>query len=519
MNNSVLFVTAFKDLGREDWAGFKRPVSQYIEWFRNLSVLPIRLICFCDKDIESLLQNTCDFYNTYPYEEQTTFLQFIDKERDIMNSTDFKNIVRHRNDPETNKPGYNSVNHNKFWFIKKARSMLPNYTYYAWVDFGCYRERDAGSFQYDFSSLGNKIVYGVPKKIDIVSLLSPINACINMNNQCLFGSEFFCPSDLVEWYYNEYYNMVMYYYSQNLVDDDQEIVKQILKIHSDKFALIVTDGWFQLLKTFKTHLYIDVVIPTCLKDIDTLKYAIKGARDNISNIRNIYIIAKNTLKNEICGEIFIDEENFPFSIQDVAEYVFGERNYPGNHGRSQGWWFQQLIKLYAFKVIKGISTNIMIIDSETIFYNKYTPIHNNMAYYAVSNEINKEYRKHMKLLINEINIKENISGICHQMLFQAHILNNIFDRVELKYNTPLWKMMLLITKHNNRLSYSEYDMYFNFILSFHKNTVTITNKIKWDISTIIPEKSDYTFLTAHAHIRNGVIKADSYFVNVDENTI
>ena len=160
----------------------------------------------------------------------------------------------------------------------------------------------------------------------------------------------------------------------------------------------------------------------------------------------------------------------------------------------------------------------MIIDSETIFYNKYTPIHNNMAYYAVSNEINKEYRKHMKILIDEINIKENISGICHQMLFQAHILNNIFDRVELKYNTPLWKIMLFITKQNNRLSYSEYDMYFNFILSFHKNTVTITNKIKWDISANVPEKSDYTFLTAHAHIRNGVIKADSYFVNVNHHT-
>jgi hypothetical protein len=520
VSNSVLFVTAFKNLDRHNWKGFERSIDNYIEWFKNLSMAPIRLICYCDNDIADILKHKLQFLNTYPYEEKDTFLRFIDKEQEIMESAYFKDLVSPRNDPEINKPGYNSVNHNKVWFIKRAKSMFPSYTHYAWIDFGFIRETENIPIQLDFHCLSkDKITYACKKPIHIDKLLTPIEACKNINSQCLLGGVFFCPKDMVDWYYEEYYNMVMWYYKNNLVDDDQEIVKQILKSKSNKFDFIITGGWFKLLKHFQVPLAIDVVIPTCLKDIDTLDFVITGVKKNIANLRNIYIVCNLKYKDKITQGIFIDEETYPFSIEDISEILFGDRYYKTNNSRSTGWWFQQLLKLYSFKVIKGISSNILIVDSETIFYNKYTPIRDNIAYYAVSNEVSNEYRSHMKYLLEDINIySNNISGICHQMLFQTHVLQNLFDRTELYYNDRyktrehFWKIMATISNTYKSLQYSEYDLYFNFALTFHRNTVKIANDIRWDISGMIPYSSDYIYLTVHSHIRGIIIKPNQYVV-------
>jgi hypothetical protein len=507
MTNNVLFITSFKDLGREKWLNYERSVDQYITWFKSLSVAPIRLICFCEKDIEQRLQSECNFYNIYPYDEENSFCKFIDKENEIMNTDSFKELTCHRKNPEVNKPGYNNVNHNKIFFINKAKKMFPKYTHYAWIDFGYIRNNQVPE-QLDFTLLGDKIIYHAPQKLNIQNIQSPIEALKNENNQALMTSSFICPTALVEWFFEKYSNMVFWYYQNNLVDGDQEIVKQIIKTEYEKFEIIISEQCFQMLNCLKTSLYIDAVIPTCLKDINTLEYVINGLKKNITNIRNIYVLCHDSLKNNISFGIFVDESIFPFSIQDVNNYV-------SDHGRGKGWWFQQLLKLYSYQCIEGISSNILIVDSETIFYNKYTPIENNIVHYAVSNEINNNYRDHIKLLLNDININVNFSGICHQMLFQTHVLQNLFDRIELQYNMPFWKVMLEINKKNNNRGYSEYDLYLNFALSFHKNTIKLTNDIKWDISSIIETNTDYTYLTCHSHLRgNNYISKNEYFVDL-----
>jgi hypothetical protein len=518
MNNSVIFVTAFKNLNRHSWKGFERSIDNYINYFENLSMIPIRLICYCEDNVRDILHKKLNFFNTYPYKSEETFYRFYDKEKSIMESLQFKNLIKHRDDPETNKPGYNLVNHNKIWFIKRTKNMFPNYTHYAWIDFGCIRSKDKIPQQLDFKLLSiNKITYACDKCINIQDLLTPVEACKNINNQNLMGSEFFCPKDMVDWYYDEYYKMVMRYYANNLVDDDQEIVKQILRYHSDKFNLVATGEWFNLLNTFKVKIAIDVVIPTCLKDIDTLHLVIQGVKKNVENVRNIYIVCNRKYKHKIRGGIFIDEEAYPFSINDISSINLSTKL----DGRKAGWWFQQLLKIYSFKIIKHISSNILIVDSETIFYNKYTPIKDNKANYAVSNEINDEYRDHMKYLLGDINIfNSKISGICHQMLFQTHILQNLIDRVE-KYHIdmreiymPFWKIMLLLSERY-KIYYSEYDIYFNFMLTFHKNTVNITNSISWDISSIIPRSTNYTYITCHSHLRGArYLPSNSFYINL-----
>jgi hypothetical protein len=251
-NNSVLFVTAFKDIGRGSWGNyFQRSQSKYIENFDNLAKLPIRLICFCEKDVEAILHQQCRFYNTHPYEPHGTFLQYMDKERELMDSPAFKDLVRNRIDPETNKPGYNLVNHNKFWFIKKAKIMFPNYTHYAWLDFGLIQDKAGIPQQFDFSRLKDKIVYGIPEVFPIDSIPTPLQACSNAaSSPMLFGGEFFCPAESVDWFFETYHQMVQKYYSMGLVDDDQEMIKQIIKSEPERFDLVVTHDWSRLLRSF-----------------------------------------------------------------------------------------------------------------------------------------------------------------------------------------------------------------------------------------------------------------------------
>ena len=125
----------------------------------------------------------------------------------------------------------------------------------------------------------------------------------------------------------------------------------------------------------------------------------------------------------------------------------------------------------------------------------------------------------MKLLLPDIQIKySNVSGICHQMLFQTHVLLNLFDRVCASYkkttnvSEPFWKIMLLVMVNNNLSEYSEYDIYFNFILAFHSWSVKLSTGITWDITGIIPETSDLIYFTAHAHLRSWNIYRDQYKV-------
>jgi hypothetical protein len=75
-------------------------------------------------------------------------------------------------------------------------------------------------------------------------------------------------------------------------------------------------------------------------------------------LRNIYIVTKtscfaNTIKYFTDPVIVIDESIFPFADQIAI--------YHGKNSRN-GWYLQQLIKLYAGLVVPGILDRYLVID-------------------------------------------------------------------------------------------------------------------------------------------------------------
>jgi len=250
--NKTLFVTSFKDIGRSKWNSyFRRDTEDYISYFGNLvKTLQYNnsdIICFCDDDIKSQLLDRFNFKNSYPYDKDNTFYKFLSIEQAIINKPKFKRLISHRiHHPECFSAEYNIINHNKVIFIDRAKYMFPNYNNYCWIDFGYKKYPDIVNI-----NIGNidKIIYSKCSQYnyDVAEEIDPIQMC-SQAPDIIQGSMFIIPSNLVQWYVQEYKKMLLHYHQLDIVDDDQAIAFQIYKNNKQLFDLKILD-WHTLLFT------------------------------------------------------------------------------------------------------------------------------------------------------------------------------------------------------------------------------------------------------------------------------
>jgi hypothetical protein len=221
----------------------------------------------------------------------------------------------------------------------------------------------------------------------------------------------------------------------------------------------------------------DIVIPVGPHDMNRIHEQIKYTKKNIMDYRNIYIISSNpTLTVENC--ITIDETIFPFSKKDIETY----------HGQSDrnGWYLQQLLKLYAGQVIPNILNNYLIIDSDTFFLKPTLFIDPNDGKYLYNfsdKENHIPYYEHMTRLHEKFKKIHKHSGICHHMMYDNKIIQEIFTLTEDKHKKSFWIAFLELVnedlRHNSRSGASEYELYFNYVLNYHFDKVKI-RILEWD---------------------------------------
>ncbi|MBM5783215.1 MAG: hypothetical protein FJ368_07350 [Pelagibacterales bacterium] len=219
---------------------------------------------------------------------------------------------------------------------------------------------------------------------------------------------------------------------------------------------------------------IDVVIPAHKKDLEILNHAIEGIRKNGSNVRRIIVVSKEKYTNK--AEWF-DESLYPFSYQEISELV---------NGNSVGWHFQQLLKLYSVLVIPNISENVLVLDADTIFFKKVKFFSDdNLPLYNLAKDKNldkSEFHQaslsHIKKVLPEIAEKlpkkfENISGICHHMLFQKKLILELFSLVEKNdVDGDLFYKAFLKYRTKSH-SIAEYNLYFYFLVALHPEAYKI----------------------------------------------
>ena len=238
----------------------------------------------------------------------------------------------------------------------------------------------------------------------------------------------------------------------------------------------------------------DIVIPVGPNDNSVIRSQLEYTKKNIIGYRNIYLISKTSL--EVDGCKYISEDSFPFTIDTVAKY----------HGKSSrnGWYLQQLLKLYAGNVIPGILETYLILDSDTFFLKPTTFLENGSSkpMYAYGNEYNIPYFSHMAKLDPSFKKINEKSGICHHMIFQKKYLDEIFALVESRHRGQFYEAFLkeVAAKDFLHSGASEYELYFNYMLQRHPSEIII-RALKWQNVSSLTNSGFNDYESVHWYIR------------------
>lgn len=256
---------------------------------------------------------------------------------------------------------------------------------------------------------------------------------------------------------------------------------------------------------------IDVVIPCTEKDLDTLDLCIEGIKKNGSDIRDVYVVSKKKLTSQA---YWVPESAYPFNKEDIALELFQDHAkanaYISDRRNRLGWILQQLLKFYAPLIIENISSNVLILDSDTVFLNPVTFLgKNGAALFNPGSENHRPYFEHMKRLLPGLcRVIPRYSGISHHMLFQRSVLLDLKSAIESYHQKPLWKALLACVNPSELYAscLSEYEIYFNYALLRSKQFTP--RSLKWaNVSTVsnfdVYKNNGYDYVSAHAYMRRG----------------
>ena len=175
------------------------------------------------------------------------------REREIMNSTEFKNKIPHRiHFPEHSIPEYSLINHCKIDFINYViLNNISDAEYFCWVDFGFFKIQDSIPPQFlDLEKLNlDKINYTLINKLDFNDI--SINYTLKHAPEKVGGFFFFgSKKKMIE--YQKLYHSMLDYYQNNLkiCDDDQALALACLWKNPQLFCFHFTGVWHIALKYF-----------------------------------------------------------------------------------------------------------------------------------------------------------------------------------------------------------------------------------------------------------------------------
>ncbi len=261
--------------------------------------------------------------------------------------------------------------------------------------------------------------------------------------------------------------------------------------------------------------FIDVVIVTHPKDKGTLDLCIDGVRENCNKVRRVIVVSSAPLTDK--AEWF-NEANFPFSKADIA-LKLAKNNSENAQKFIQngpiGWYYQQVLKLYSMFVIPDISSNVLVIDADTVILNPVEFLNSQHGgLFCTSDKLPKlSYYKHAaRMLPGYKVIHSKYYSVCHHMLFQRAILEDLFQTVESYHKMPFWEAFcwcvdLREDSSGTRLAKcraSEYEIYYNFALT-HTDQVQLRH-LKWKDSSKLEsinlfKKNGYHYVSFHTYLR------------------
>ena len=271
---------------------------------------------------------------------------------------------------------------------------------------------------------------------------------------------------------------------------------------------------------------IDFVVPLCKNNM-IIRTTIESIVYNY-HPRNIYIITNpkdviylenitknwdigNTIITTINEEVFF-MKNYDLTKHDIEQYY----NFIDAESREFGWWYQQIVKLGAYKQIEKLSDPYVVWDSDLIVLQKWNLFDPSDGVYKFAilqecskNEFNKsEYAKSIQNLIGLDSIEPPSNGtfVPHHFIMHHNVLERLVDFIEERHfantntNTKVdsW-IKIIISLSKTYYRFSEYKClatfmktYFPELLLFYPFELYGKNGVRYrDSSDIIEKIKDF----------------------------
>lgn len=277
--NDIIFITAFFDIGRENWNNLSRSVDNYFDSFKKFltNTKHKNLIAFIDdryintEFIKNYINNIeCNKICERNVKFIPINIEWLKlncqawKKNDIfeiiMSSDDYKNKLNHRikngyGVPENIYAEYNSINHSKIDFIHYSiiNNMINSNQFICWIDFGYFNSILHNNFQeFPYAELDlnkfnlNKLNFYIRNKIsqnDMNMDYTLINA-----PEVFTGSFFAGNLNRMEELYKLYDEVLNDFIENKISDDDQHVYLRCYLKNPDIFELFLSERkWPQAL--------------------------------------------------------------------------------------------------------------------------------------------------------------------------------------------------------------------------------------------------------------------------------
>lgn len=196
-----------------------------------------------------------------------------------------------------------------------------------------------------------------------------------------------------------------------------------------------------------------VVVPACDKDVSVLAMCLRSARDMIRHrIAEIVVVAPESQQiREItasAGCRFVLEDLYlPRKVQDV---------------KCRGWLLQQIIKFNA--AFHVATPDYLVLDSDTVFLRPQTFFRNGKNILRYSDQYELLYDPSLKVILGH-GKRFPVSFVAHHMVLNVAIVKALLQDLEKRFNRPWHDMIVNGLDHRALISFSEYELYGNFVCS------------------------------------------------------
>jgi hypothetical protein len=263
---NILFVTSFKDIGRNNWSVHKRTNEEYINYFLILAQnIEYNLIVYLDEIIKNELLQKYTFNDNIIFIDSnnvdTFYNKYLNEERRVISDVRFQSKIpreRFRNNPETWSAKYTLINHSKINYVKHAKDIYPDYSFYSWIDFGFVKNINNIPKNLSLENFPDRIMYQSFQNIS-ENRLNAIQM-LKINDVKIAGSPFVIPKSLIDRFETLYENKINQWHENYICDDDQGLVLQLYYENRHLFHLIIDENWFSLYKhlcTIKQQPFLD----------------------------------------------------------------------------------------------------------------------------------------------------------------------------------------------------------------------------------------------------------------------